>query len=57
MKQIARNRTDVVAGFLKKTKYLIHDRDPFASSDIPNPHRLGLSPSRIHCAECSTWIF
>jgi len=28
MKQIARNLTDVVDGFLKKTRYLIHDRDP-----------------------------
>ena len=28
MKQIARNLTDVVDGFLKKTKYLIHDQDP-----------------------------
>ena len=26
MKQIARNLTDVVDGFLKRTKYLIHDR-------------------------------
>jgi transposase InsO family protein len=28
MKQIARNLTDVDDGFLKKTRYLIHDRDP-----------------------------
>jgi putative transposase len=28
MKQIARNFTDVDDGFLKRTRYLIHDRDP-----------------------------
>ena len=28
MQQVARNLTDVVDGFLKKIKYLIHDRDP-----------------------------
>jgi transposase InsO family protein len=28
MKQIARNLTDAVDGFLKNTRYLIHDRDP-----------------------------
>jgi transposase InsO family protein len=28
MKQIARNLTDVDDGFLKRTRYLIHDRDP-----------------------------
>ena len=28
MQQVARNLTDVIDGFLKKTKYLIHDRDP-----------------------------
>jgi hypothetical protein len=28
MKQIARNLTDCVDGFLKHTKYLILDRDP-----------------------------
>ena len=31
MKQIARNLTDVVDGFLKKTEYLIHDRAESAS--------------------------
>jgi putative transposase len=28
MKQVARNLTDVDDGFLKRTRYLIHDRDP-----------------------------
>ncbi len=28
MKQIARNLTDCDEGFLKETRYLIHDRDP-----------------------------
>ena len=28
MKQVARNLTDPVAGFLRNKKYLIHDRDP-----------------------------
>ncbi len=28
MKQVARNLTDVDEGFLKGTRYLIHDRDP-----------------------------
>jgi len=28
MKQVARNLTDPVDGFLRKAKYLIHDRDP-----------------------------
>jgi len=28
MEQIARNLTDTVDGFLKNTRYLIHDRDP-----------------------------
>ena len=34
MKQIARNLTDVVDGFLKKTKYLIHDRDPLYTREF-----------------------
>lgn len=29
MQQIARNLTDVDTGLLKRTRYLIHDRDPF----------------------------
>jgi hypothetical protein len=28
MEQVARNLTDAVDGFLKTTRYLIHDRDP-----------------------------
>ena len=28
MKQIAKNLTDWVDGFLKDAKYLVHDRDP-----------------------------
>jgi len=28
MKQVARNLTDPVDGFLRSAKYLIHDRDP-----------------------------
>ena len=34
MKQIARNLTDVVDGFLKTTKYLIHDRDPLYTREF-----------------------
>ena len=34
MKQIARNLTDVVDGFLIKTKYLIHDRDPLFTREF-----------------------
>ena len=34
MKQIARNLTDVVDGFLKRTKYLIHDRDPLYTREF-----------------------
>ncbi len=34
MKQIARNLTDVVDGYLKKTKYLIHDRDPLYTREF-----------------------
>ncbi|MFQ5932449.1 MAG: integrase core domain-containing protein [Nitrospiraceae bacterium] len=34
VKQIARNLTDVVDGFLKKTKYLIHDRDPLYTREF-----------------------
>ncbi len=34
MKQIARNLTDVVDGFLKKTGYLIHDRDPLYTREF-----------------------
>ncbi len=34
MKQIARNLTDVVDGFLEKTEYLIHDRDPLYTREF-----------------------
>ena len=32
--RVARNLTDVVDGFLKKTKYLIHDRDPLYTREF-----------------------
>ncbi len=34
MKQIARNLTDPIEGFLKNKKYLIHDRDPLFTKDF-----------------------
>ena len=34
MKQIARNLTDPMNGFLKDKKYLIHDRDPLFTKDF-----------------------
>ena len=34
MKQIARNLTDPIDGFLKDKKYLIHDRDPLFTKDF-----------------------
>ena len=34
MKQIARNLLDVVDGFLKKSEYLIHDRDPLYTREF-----------------------
>ena len=34
MKQIARNLIDVVDGFLKKSEYLIHDRDPLYTREF-----------------------
>ena len=34
MKQIARNLTDNVDGFLSGTRYLIHDRDPLFSDEF-----------------------
>ena len=34
MKQIARNLTDVIDGYLKKTEYLIHDRDPLYTREF-----------------------
>jgi putative transposase len=34
MQQVARNLTDVVDGFLRKTRYLIHDRDPLYTREF-----------------------
>ncbi len=34
MKQMARNLTDVVDGFLRDARYLIHDRDPLFSESF-----------------------
>jgi len=34
MKQIARNLTDPIDGFLKDKKYLIHDRDPLFTKEF-----------------------
>jgi transposase InsO family protein len=34
MKQVARNLTDAVDGFLKGTRYLIHDRDPLFTKSV-----------------------
>ncbi len=34
MKQVARNLTDAVDGFLKDARYLIHDRDPLFTKDF-----------------------
>jgi transposase InsO family protein len=34
MKQVARNLTDAVDGFLKETRYLIHDRDPIFTQGV-----------------------
>ena len=36
MKQIARNLIDVVDGCLRKTRYLIHDRDPLYTREFTN---------------------
>ncbi len=32
MTQLARNLTDVLDGFLRDTRFLIHDRDPLFSA-------------------------
>src|SRR5262249_14178054 len=46
MHQIARNWTDSEDGFLLRSRYLIHDRDPLFTKDVPrNARELG-SPSR-----------
>ena len=34
MKQVARNLTDEIEGFLKGTRYLIHDRDPLFTDEF-----------------------
>ena len=34
MKQMARNLTDAIDGFLKKTKCLAHDRDPLYTREF-----------------------
>jgi transposase InsO family protein len=41
MKQVARNLTDGVDGFLKRTRYLIHDRDPLFTDEFRNILRAG----------------
>ena len=34
MKQMARNLTDPISGFLRNKKYLIHDRDPLFTKEF-----------------------
>ena len=41
MDQIARNLTDVVDGFLRNTRYLIHDRDPLFTQHFAEILRVG----------------
>jgi hypothetical protein len=41
MKQIARNLTDPIDGFLKDKKYLIHDRDPLFTKEFRSILRAG----------------
>ena len=41
MEQIARNLTDAVDGFLKNTRYLIHDRDPLFTQRFVDILRVG----------------
>ena len=41
MKQIARNLTDPIDGFLKDKKYLIHDRDPLFTKEFKAILRAG----------------
>ena len=43
MKQIARNLTDAMDGFLRTTRFLIHDRDPLFSASF----RATLSPAGV----------
>ncbi len=44
MKQVARNLTDAVGGFLNGSRYLIHDRDPLFTEAF----RKLLSPAGVH---------
>ena len=46
MEQIARNLTDAVDGFLRNTRYLIHDRDPLftAPAALPRSARAVVPP-------------
>ena len=41
MKQIARNLTDPISGFLKDKKYLVHDWDPLFTEDFKSILRAG----------------
>jgi putative transposase len=41
VKQVARNLTDVDDGFLNRTRYLIHDRDPLFTDDFRQVLRSG----------------
>jgi len=41
MEQVARNLTDAVNGFLKNTRYLIHDRDPLFTHAFTEMLRVG----------------
>jgi putative transposase len=41
MKQVARNLTDACAGFLRESRYLIHDRDPLYTEEFREVLRAG----------------
>ncbi len=48
MKQIARNLTDMIEGFLRNTCYLIHDRDPlFSESFRATVRAVGVRPLKL----------
>ncbi len=48
MEQMARNLTDVDAGFLRGTSYLIHDRDPLFTAEFHRTLRAsGVDPLRL----------
>ena len=47
MKQIARNLTDPIDGFLKDKKFLIHDRDPLFTKDF----KMILKSAGIECVK------